>query len=440
MRRSRLRKRRPAREHEADSCEWSGRVVAKTPAGSRRYEPVHILILNEYYPPDTSATAKMATLVAEALAEKHRVTVVAGRPSYDPDERYPYALLRRDVRNGVTVERVGSTAYSRHKMAGRVSNYLSYLAMAVPRALAIGADVVIAMTDPPVEGIAGALVARLARRPFVYNIRDLYPDMALGGGIVRESTWVRWWEKLHRGALRRAVRVIVLGDDMRERILRKGIAPERVVVIRDGTLIPEALADANHPVAREIRSGFPFVAVHAGNLGFYGAWDTLLQAAKMLEGDKIGLVFVGEGANRDRLQRAAKDIASIRFLPFRPAQEIPLVMAAGDVHIIAVRRGLEGVVVPSKLYSVLAAGRPVLAVAPEESDVVRIVREARCGLAADPDDASAVASALRAMRDNPCELTDMGQRAREAAKKYVRVNELKRFVAIVEDATNSSLP
>ena len=401
---------------------------------------MHILILNEYYPPDTSATAKMAALVAEALAQKHHVTVVAGRPSYDPDETYRYAFLRRDVRNGVTVERVGSTAYPRHKMKRRVSNYLTYLALAVPRALAIRADLILAMTDPPVAGIAGAFVARLKRRPFVYNIRDMYPDMALGGEIVAESVWVRLWEKMHRRALRRAARVIVLGDDMRERILRKGVEPERVVVIRDGTLIPETLAGQSHPVAQEIRSGFPFVAIHAGNLGFYGAWDTLLQAAKLLEGENIGLVFVGEGANRERLQQAAQGSANVRFLPFRPAEEIPLVMAAGDVHIISVRRGLEGVVVPSKLYSVLAAGRPVLAVAPEESDAVRIVRAANCGLTADPDDPAGVASALRTMRDNPRELTDMGQRAREAAKKYVRVNELKRFVGVIEDAANRSVP
>jgi colanic acid biosynthesis glycosyl transferase WcaI len=400
---------------------------------------VHILILNEYYPPDTSATAKLASIVAEALAEKHRVTVVAGRPSYDPDERYPYSLLRRKVRNGVNVECVGSTAFSRHKMTGRLSNYLSYLALAVPRALAIRADVILAMTDPPVEGIAGAFVAMLNRRPFVYNIRDMYPDMALGGGIVGDRLWVRLWEKMHRWALRRAQRVIVLGDDMRERILRKGIEPARVVVIRDGTVIPETLAEQSHPVAQEIRSGFPFVAIHAGNLGFYGAWDTLLQAAKLLEGENIALIFVGEGANRARLQAAAQDSTIVRFLPFRPAAEIPLVMAAGDVHIICVRRGLEGVVVPSKLYSVLAAGRPVLAVASEESDVVRIVRVARCGLAADPDDPASVAAALRKMRDDPRELTAMGVRAREAAKNYARVNELKRFVEAMEKATDRSV-
>ena len=430
---------RPCKRRRAVWHEASRSRIATVLAPDRK-SAVHILILNEYYPPDTSATAKMASLVAEALAEKHRVTVIAGRPSYDPEETYPYALLRRNTRNGVTVVRVGSTAFSRHKMRGRVSNYLTYLALAVPRALAIRADVILAMTDPPVAGIAGALVARLRRRPFVYNIRDMYPDMALGGGIVGNRGWVRRWENLHRRALRQAKRVIVLGDDMRERILRKGVEPERVVVIRDGTLIPETLAERSHPVAQEIRSGFPFVAIHAGNLGFYGAWDTLLQAAKLLEGENIGLVFVGEGANRERLQHAALGAANVRFLPFRPVEEIPLVMAAGDVHIISVRRGLEGVVVPSKLYSVLAAGRPVLAVAPEESDVVQIVREARCGLAADPDDPAGVASALRTMRDNPRELTDMGQRAREVAKKYARVNELKRFVGVVKEATNHSVP
>src|SRR5580658_2533500 len=130
---------------------------------------MHILLFNEYYPPDTSATAKLAAQITEALAVRHKVTVVAGRPSFNPDEFYPYSLLRRTTRNGVTVECVGSTAYPRHAMRRRVSNYLSYLALAVPRALAIRADVVLAMTDPPVAGIAGAFVAHLANRPFVYN-------------------------------------------------------------------------------------------------------------------------------------------------------------------------------------------------------------------------------------------------------------------------------
>jgi glycosyltransferase involved in cell wall biosynthesis len=401
---------------------------------------MHILLLNEYYPPDTSATAKMAEQVAESLAQKHRVTVLAGRPSYDPSEFYSWSLLRREIRNGVTVERVGSTAYARHRMRRRVANYLTYLALAVPRALSIRADVILAMTDPPIEGIAGAAISRLTGIPFVYNIRDLYPDMALGGEIVQPGKWIDRWEALHRRALKHAARVIVLGDDMRDRILTKGVSPERVVVVRDGTLPPASTPDPADPEVQrilcEMRSQFSFVALHAGNLGFYGAWNTLIEAAKILRNENIGLVFVGDGAQKRKLQESAAGLPNVRFLPFRPASQIPLVMMAGDVHLITIRRGLEGVVVPSKLYSTLAAGRPVLAVAAANSDAARIAFESRCGLAADPDDPAAVADAIRRMRDDPAGLAQMGARARAVAEKYARVNELRRFAEVLEEAVH----
>ena len=400
---------------------------------------MHILLLNEYYPPDTSATAKMAAQVAETLAQTHQVTVVAGRPSYDPDEFYPFAWLRRETRNQVMVERVGSTAYPRHQMRRRVSNYLSYLALAVPRALAIRPDVVLAMTDPPVAGIAGAFIARLGGRPFVYNIRDLYPDMAIGGDIVHTNSLVALWERMHRLALRSATRVIVLGDDMRERILSKGVNPGRVVVVRDGTSIPASMPDRYDPVVQEIRCGFPFVVLHAGNLGFYGAWGTLLKAAELLRNENAGLVFVGDGANRAQLQASVNGSSNVRFLPFRPAEQVPHVMMAGDIHIVTIRRGLEGVVVPSKLYSTLAAGRPVLAVAASESDAARVVRESGCGIAVDPDDPAAVARAILELRNDPARLVEMGRRARETAGKYARVNELQKFAGIIEEAAQEKM-
>jgi colanic acid biosynthesis glycosyl transferase WcaI len=395
---------------------------------------MHILLFNEYYPPDTSATAKMAARVAETLAQRHRVTVVAGRPSYDPDEFYPFAFLRRDTRNGVVVERVGSTAYPRHQMRRRVSNYLTYLALAVPRAIALRPDIVLAMTDPPVAGIAGAFVARRLGRPFVYNIRDMYPDMAVGGDIVRPGAWVNRWEKMHRRALKQAARVIVLGDDMRERILAKGVAPERVVVVRDGASFPPSTPERNDPIVQKLRCGFEFVVLHAGNLGFYGAWGTLLKAAQILSNENTGLVFIGGGANRAALEASAANSPNVRLLPFRPVEQVPHVMMAGDLHVVTVRRGLEGVVVPSKLYSILAAGRPVLAVAATNSDAARIVVESGSGLAADPDDPAAVAAAIRELRGDPSRLAEMGRRARETAKKYATVNELERFVGIMEQA------
>lgn len=375
----------------------------------------------------------MAAMVAEKLAERHRVTVLAGRPSYDPTERHPYYLLRREERGNLVVERVGSTSYPRFRMRRRLSNYLSYLSLAVPRALSLSVDAILAMTDPPIAGLAGALVAELRRRPFVYNIRDLYPDMALGGEIVRPARWVESWERLHRRALRRAARVIVLGEDMRERIIAKGVDPARVVVVRDGVNLPESTPPADHPVTRGIRGRFSFVVLHAGNLGSYGAWETLVRAARVLKNDGIGFVFVGDGAMRSRIEASANGCTGIRFLPFRPPEQVPYVLAAGDLHVVTVRRGLQGVVVPSKLYPILAAGRPVLAVAPEECDVVRIIRREGCGVAADPDDPAGVAEAVRAVYRDPSRLAHMGRRARAVAQAYDRASQLELFVRVMEE-------
>ena len=397
---------------------------------------MHILLLNEYYPPDTSATAKMAAMVVEALAEKHRVTIVAGRPSYDPTEKYPWRLLRRETKGNITTERVGSTAYPRFQMLKRCSNYLTYLALAVPRAIWIRADIVLAMTDPPIAGIAGAVVAKVTRRPFIYNIRDMYPDMAVGGDIVRPGLAVRIWERMHRWALGTAARIIVLGDDMGARIIRKGIDPARVVVVRDGISAPSELPSPDNPVSQKIRGGLKFVALHAGNLGFYGAWDTLIEAGRQLSANEndaeIGILFVGEGAQKARMVAAAANTSAVRFLPFRPASEIPFVLGAGDIHIVTVKRGLEGVIVPSKLYPILAAGKPVLVVSTPLTDAASIITRAGCGVVVDPDDPAGVAAAIRELAAHPERVIEMGRRARAIAPEYDKLNELKKFVNAIE--------
>jgi colanic acid biosynthesis glycosyl transferase WcaI len=290
------------------------------------------------------------------------------------------------------------------------------------------------MTDPPIAGITGSFVARLSGRPFVYNLRDMYPDMALGGNIVRPGTWVERWEKMHRHALLRAARVIVLGEDMRERIISKGVDPARITICRDAVPFSETPLVPDHPAVREIRGEFRFVLVHAGNLGFYGAWETLIQAAKLLESDGVGLVFIGEGAMKTKIEGMARDCRNVRFIPFRPADEVPYVMAAGDLHVVTVKRGLEGVVVPSKVYPILAAGRPLLAVATNKTEVARFAERDGCGIAVDPDDALAVAAAVRSVLGDSKRLLHMSRRARELAQAYDKVKQLKIFVEATEEA------
>src|SRR5260221_8653621 len=336
---------------------------------------MRILLLNLYYPPDASATAKMAETVVNALAQENEVMILCGRPYYDPTERRAWRLYQAEVHGNLRIVRVGSTAFPRFNMLKRLLNYLSYTKLVIPRALFTRCDAVLAMTDPPFEGIVGAFVAMLKRKPYIYNIRDMYPDMAVGGSIVAPGLLARIWEILHRWALRPAAKVIVLGEDRGKRILAQRVHADQIEIVRDGVEI--RLANAPQPpldseVIQKIRGEFRFVLLHAGNIGFYGAWQNLVLAAKQMENDGVGLVFVGEGAQLAQLQALANGSANIRFLPFFPANKIASVLAAPDAHLITVKRGLGGVVVPSKMYGILAAGKPIVAVAPGETDAVAL--------------------------------------------------------------------
>ena len=377
----------------------------------------------------------MARTVADTVSILHRVTVVCGRPSYDPTERRPWRPYQTENAGPVRILRVGSTAFPRYSMKKRLMNYLSYAMLAVPRALLLDCDVVLAMTDPPFEGIVGAFLAMLKRKPYVYNIRDLYPDMAVAGHIVTPSVLTRIWEKAGRWALGRAERVIVLGEDMRTRIIAKGVEPSRIAVLRDGAAIPvpgSPPAPPDPEVIRAIRGRFSFVLLHAGNLGFYGAWNTLLTAARKLSNEGVGLVFVGDGAKRRELEAAAAEAGNIRFLDYFPAAKVSSVLAAPDAHVVTVRRGLEGVVVPSKVYEILAAGKPIVAVAPRETDVASLGEKQGFAVVADPDNHAELVSVIRHLLADSKKLESMAAAARAAAPSYDRVAELQKYLDLFE--------
>jgi glycosyltransferase involved in cell wall biosynthesis len=395
---------------------------------------MRVLLLNLYYPPDTSATAKMAETIVNELAKNNQVIVLCGRPSYDPSERRAWRLYQTEDKPNVQIVRVGSTTYARFNIKKRVVNYLTYTFLVIPRAIFASCDVIVAMTDPPFEGIIGAFVAAMKRKPYFYNIRDMYPDMAVGGAIVSPGLLARVWEKMHRWALRRATKVLVLGEDMRARIRAKGVSANQIEIVRDGTEISSAESPApqiDQSVINKIRGDDKFVLLHAGNIGFYGAWETLIGAAKQLEEDGIGMVFVGEGAQQGPLKNLAQGLSNVRFLPFFPASKISSVLAAADAHLITVKRGLEGVVVPSKMYGILAAGKPIVAVAPPETDVVALGQRLKFSVAADPDKSDEVANVIRTLAANPDKVAEMGRAARAAAPAYDRVKELQKFVEIV---------
>lgn len=399
---------------------------------------MRVLLLNQYFPPDRSATAALARDAVEALAAAgHEVRVVAGWPSYQPAERWPWRPVRRqDGVAGGRVTRVGSAGFGRDRMTARIANYGTFLVAAAPVASATPANVVVAMTDPPVVGVLAAAVAAARRRPFVYWVQDLHPEVAVATGLLRDGRLSQAWRSLHAQALRRADRVVVLGRDMADRVVAAGARPECVRIVHNGA--PAGLephpTDRDHPVAVRLRGGHDFVVMHAGNLGFAGAWGTLLEAAPHLESG-TGLVFVGNGAQRAVLRRRSDRAPGVvAFHDPVPSSELRWLMAAADLHVVTLRRGLEGLVVPSKLYGILAAGRPALVVADDQSEAARLVRRHRCGLTADPDRPDSVAHAIGWARRYPDELKAMGRRAREASFRYDRTLTMAQLLEVIEQA------
>ncbi|GJL49257.1 MAG: glycosyltransferase WbuB [Nitrospirales bacterium] len=394
----------------------------------------HIVFLNRCYPPEVGATGKILKRLAEELSARFRVTLLVGRPALPSKDRSFWGWSVSSQEGAVTVERIGTTAFEHTCLIGRIINYLTYLLLAMVRVFTIRPTpaIIIAMTDPPLTCVIGALAVMIKSCKFVYSVQDLHPDMALASGMVKPGLVVSAWHWVHIWAMRKAHVVIVLGEDMRDRVVAKGINPERVVVIRHGADPRESPLSNGHPLVREIRNGFSFVVVYSGNFGFAGAWEVLIESARQLTGQDVRFVFVGEGSFQSKLKSLAVGLSNVLFLPYCSHEDFPYLLAAGDLHIVTIRTGLEGLVVPSKLYPLLVAGCPVLAIAPQGSDVARMIRQHQFGLFADSTSTDAVVESILYLKDHPCELKKMGQRAAKLGTVYSHSRMAGKFCNILE--------
>jgi glycosyltransferase involved in cell wall biosynthesis len=397
------------------------------PANGRR---PRLLVLNQYYWPGVEATANLLSELCAALASDYDVTAVVGAAHGEPE---------RSVRGGVTVLRVQSTTYDRTQLSRRAANYLTYVAGAVRKGLASPRpDVVLCMTDPPFIGAAAQLVARRFRVPLVVVSQDVFPEIAVRLGRLRSPTMIALLRTLIALSLRHADRVVVIGETMRRRIEEKGVDPARIRVIPNwGDAERITPQPRDNPWAREHGLTDRFVVMHSGNVGHAQDLDTLIRAAALLRDlDDLRIVIVGTGARYVELSSLADvlEVDSVSFLPYQPREVLPESLGSADVHFVGLARGLAGFIVPSRIWGVLAAGRPVLAAADEDSETVALVRETECGIAVPPGEPLRLAEAIRACYDGMYDLEAMGRRARAYAEaKADRSFAVARYRAVLEE-------
>lgn len=396
---------------------------------------VRVCYFNRSYWPDTGATGQLLTELAEDLVARHGidVTVIAGYPA-TPESR---ALPAREIRNGVRIIRARGTRLAPRRFAARALNYLTYFASALWAGIRLPRqDVTVALTDPPIIGLA-ALAAR-PRRGMVFYCQDIFPEVA---GLLEDfhSPAINAvLEHLNRFLVRRAARIISLGNTMTARLVHgKGADADRITVISnwaDTAAIVPAAKQNSFAAAHGLDA--KFVVLHAGNLGLSQNLDVVIDAAARLASrPDILILFIGDGNRKAALEEAvrARGLSNVRFLPFQPRDQLRWTYASSDVCLVSLKPGLAGYIVPSKLYPILAAGRPYIAAVESSTEVAALTMHHRCGVLVEPGDAAQLAEAIMRLADQRDERQAMGARAHAAAELFSRERQVGAHARLIAE-------
>jgi len=395
---------------------------------------VKILVINQYYPPDGTNSAHVLGELAEDLARKHQVGVIAGAPSYNVGPSI--------FESAVSVTRVRSAAMGRETFLGRGVDYVSFLFLATVVALrAPRPDVIVVMTNPPFLGLIGLLAGIRHRRPFVQLSHDIYPDIAVALGVLRRPRIVRGWRWLNRLVRRHASRIVVVGRDMAEKLELEGVPADKLVFIPTWASEPGPSIGDGESLRSELGWAGKFVVMHAGNMGLAQNLGVLVRAAvQMAETDPgVLVVLLGDGAARARVERlvAEEGLSNVLLLDHRPKEEARALMAAADLHVVSLVPGLWGCAAPSKTYDIMALGKPFVAAVDAGSEPARIVGELDCGAWVPADDAVALADAILELKSRP--LDGVGARARAGYEaRYERSLSTGATLEVLEAAAASN--
>jgi colanic acid biosynthesis glycosyl transferase WcaI len=381
---------------------------------------VNLLVLTPHFAPDVAPTATLFTRIVEELAARgHRIEVVTTLPWYREHRIEPGFdgkwTRHEDTPWGRIIRVHPFPVSDKRNIPRRALSYAGSSALAAA-AGARGADVdaVLAISPPLTNGLSGWLIARSRKAPLVFNVQDVFPDVAVELGALKNRFLI--------GAARRAERfcyaisdaVTVLSEDLKGNLVAKGVPPPKVHVIPNFVDVQGV-----RPLPKEnpYRNDFALVGktvvMYAGNVGLSQPLDIVLDAAAALAYDD-DLVFVinGQGAQRSPLEARARGMANVVFIDMQPQERLGEVLAAADLHLVPLKRGLGAASLPSKVYSILAAGRPFVASVDEGTEIARLAGSSGAGIAVPPEDAEALTKAIRRVVEDPDEAERMGKAGR----------------------------
>ena len=385
---------------------------------------MNVVFLNRFFYPDISPTSQILSDLAFHLSATRRVHVITSRLKYDQTgERLPASESIR----GVTVHRVWTSRFGRDSLLGRTLDYLTYYVSATLRLflLAKRGDIVVSMTDPPLISVPASIVARIKRARMVNWLQDIFPEVAGEldfKGLPKLTGNVLAW--FRDRSLSTAICNVVLGDLMAAKLTERAIPAGQIRVIHNwssGEAIRPLAPDLN-PLRRAWGLDGKFVVGYSGNMGRAHEFASLLAAAEQLSGRRdIVFLLIGGGKQRGALEAEvqARGLSNVMFYPYQPREALAHSLTAPDCHIVSLKPSLEGLIVPSKLYSSLAAGRPVIFLGARDGEIARLMNTSPAfGIWVAPDDVAGLVGAIERLQANPDQSAAFGTVGRQLFERH----------------------
>lgn len=402
-----------------------------------------ILILTPFYTPDLGPSAPLFQMLSNELAALgHEVAVISAVPHYPSGrvaKEFKKGFIQISKEHGVKVVRIRVPSVDRSRLLLRAMQFVTYQAGAAIASLRTKFDIILA-SNPAIEVWLPYMLNTVFRnKPAIYSIHDLYPHVGVTLGVFKNESVVSAVGFLEKSCLERSQFVRILSESFRPGMHELGVSDDKLVLIYDwvDTELIQPLSKDNG-FSREFNLHDKFVVMYAGNIGLSQGLEFMLDAAKLLTGEKgIHFALVGEGAAKAKLMQRAEELGldNVSFIPFQPRERLPEVLAAASVSMISLLSGVGVTALPSKTYSIFASGRPILACIEDSCEAAELVTKSGAGICIDPENSQDMVERILFLRENPGLCEEMGKHGRVWAEKNhspkVAAREIEKLSGLV---------
>ena len=408
-----------------------------------------LLIYAHYFYPDVASTGQILTELCEGMTDTFDITVICVVPSYSGtiDEKYKTKRIYKEEHNGIKIIRVRVPEFQKSNKISRIKNLLAYFFNSLLATLKIEKqDYIYTISQPPIlGGVLGVLGKWIKGGKLIYNIQDFNPEQTMAVGYSKNKLLLNTVMVVDKFSCKKADKVIVVGRDMQETLRNRfnnKKVPKNVFInnwINEKEIYP---LEQNHPRIVEFKEKYnlqdKFIIMYSGNIGLYYDLENIIKViGEFKDREDVVFAFVGDGTVKDKIEAyvSENNLSNVTFIPYQDKADLIYSLNAADIHWVVNAKGIKGVSVPSKLYGVMAAGKPVLGVLDEGSEARLIVEDCNCGVCIEPGNYKEISNNIEYILNNKEEIRALGSNGRQYLEsnltKEVSINKYKENILAI---------